>query len=154
MTREIQSLIESFVVDLRNVVREEVRDEMMASLSGKPGARTVRTSLSTLNSGVGLIKRARRKGPIQLCPVPGCKNPAAPVFGMVCANHKSLPKATIKKFREARRAAKDKGGKVIPIRAGMKKTKQRAKKVVAKKVSAKKTTAKKKTHVEKVPAAA
>lgn len=45
----------------------------------------------------------RRKGPIQLCPVPNCKNRAAPVFGMVCAKHKDLPKATIKKYREARR---------------------------------------------------
>ena len=50
------------------------------------------------------VKKARRKGPIQLCPVPGCKNPAAPVFGMVCAKHKDLPKAKIRKFREARKA--------------------------------------------------
>jgi len=50
-----------------------------------------------------------RRRPKQLCPVPGCNNPAAPVFGMVCAKHKDVPKATIKKYREARRAAKDKG---------------------------------------------
>jgi hypothetical protein len=49
-----------------------------------------------------------RRRPKQLCPVPGCNNPAAPVFGMVCAKHKDVPKATIKKYREARRAAKDK----------------------------------------------
>jgi len=30
------------------------------------------------------------------------------VFGMVCAKHKDLPKAEIKKYREARRAAKAK----------------------------------------------
>jgi hypothetical protein len=29
---------------------------------------------------------------------------------MVCAKHKDVAKATIKKYREARRAAKDKGG--------------------------------------------
>jgi hypothetical protein len=44
--------------------------------------------------------------PTQLCPVPGCKNPAAPVFGMVCAEHKDVAKAKIKKYREARRATK------------------------------------------------
>ena len=60
--------------------------------------------LSSFTNG----KRPRRKGPKQLCPVPGCKNPAAPVFGMVCAKHKDVPKAQIKKYREARRAKKQK----------------------------------------------
>jgi hypothetical protein len=36
--------------------------------------------------------------------VPGCKNPAAPIFGMVCAKHKNVAKAKIKKFRAARKA--------------------------------------------------
>lgn len=48
----------------------------------------------------------RRKGPIQLCPVPGCKERAAPVFGMVCAGHKDVPKAKIAAYRAARRAGK------------------------------------------------
>ena len=51
-------------------------------------------------------KTARKKGPIQLCPVPRCKNRAAPVFGMVCSDHKGIAKATIKKYREARKAKK------------------------------------------------
>jgi hypothetical protein len=51
-------------------------------------------------------KKARKKMPPQLCPVPGCKNKAAPVFGMVCAKHKDVPKAKIKKYREARKAKK------------------------------------------------
>jgi hypothetical protein len=50
--------------------------------------------------------RPRRKLPRQLCPVPGCKNPAAPVFGMVCSAHKDVPKRQIAKYREARRAKK------------------------------------------------
>jgi hypothetical protein len=63
-------------------------------------------------SAVSAAARAqRRKGPIQLCPVPGCTNRAAPVFGMVCSKHKDLPKATIKKYREARRARKASGKK-------------------------------------------
>ena len=49
-----------------------------------------------------------RARPKQLCPVPGCHNPAAPVFGMVCAKHKDVPKAKIKQYRAARRAAKAK----------------------------------------------
>ena len=57
------------------------------------------------------IKKAFRRRAKQLCPVPGCTNPAAPVFGMVCAKHKDVPKAQIKKYRETRRAAKQKGRK-------------------------------------------
>jgi hypothetical protein len=38
--------------------------------------------------------------------VPYCRDVAAPVFGMVCAKHKDLPKAKIKAYREARRAKK------------------------------------------------
>lgn len=42
----------------------------------------------------------RRK---QLCPVPGCENAAAPIFGMTCREHKDLPTAVIKKYRAERR---------------------------------------------------
>ena len=49
-------------------------------------------------------RQPRKKRAKQLCPVPGCKNPAAPVFGMVCSKHKDIPKAKIKEYREARRA--------------------------------------------------
>jgi len=51
-------------------------------------------------------RKPRRKGPRQLCPVPGCRNPAAPVFGMLCTEHKDVSKRKIKQYREARRAAK------------------------------------------------
>jgi hypothetical protein len=51
-------------------------------------------------------KLMRRKGPIQLCPVPRCKERAAPVFGMLCAKHKSTPKKLVAKYRAARRARK------------------------------------------------
>lgn len=55
-------------------------------------------------------KPAKKRAPHkkQLCPVPGCKNPAAPVFGMVCADHKGVAKSKIKQYREERRAKKDK----------------------------------------------
>jgi hypothetical protein len=33
----------------------------------------------------------------------GSKNPAAPVFGMVCKEHKNVATSKIKKYREARR---------------------------------------------------
>ncbi len=52
------------------------------------------------------VPQPRRKHVIQLCPSPGCKRAAAPVFGMVCAAHKSAPKATVRAWRAARRARK------------------------------------------------
>jgi hypothetical protein len=52
------------------------------------------------------IAKARKKMPPQFCPVPGCKNKAAPIFGIVCSDHKGLKKSLIKKYRETRKAEK------------------------------------------------
>ena len=75
---------------------------------GRPPGRPRTATVLALATGA---VRKRRKAPIQLCPVPGCTNRAAPVFGMVCAKHKDLPKVEIRKYREARRArrTKDRG---------------------------------------------
>jgi hypothetical protein len=43
-------------------------------------------------------KRAGRK---PLCPLPGCKSPAA--FGMACAEHKDVPTAVLAKYDAERR---------------------------------------------------
>jgi len=96
----LQEVVQQFVDRLSSMIESEVvtraREAALNALDGR-GSVAVRG---------GVIIRKRRKGPIQLCPVPGCQNRAAPVFGMVCAKHKDLPKATIKKYREARRAKK------------------------------------------------
>ena len=87
---------------------------------GRPPGR--RSAVLALAGTVG-VGRKRRKAPIQLCPVPGCSNRAAPVFGMVCAKHKDLPKSEIRKFREARRAQRDKTkgrGSAAKAKAGSK----------------------------------
>jgi hypothetical protein len=86
-------------------------------------------------------KKPRKKAPKQLCPVPGCKNPAAPVFGMVCADHKGVPKTKIKKYRLARRAQKQNG--VAAASDGVKKKARGAGKA-RKARKAKKTTTRKK----------
>lgn len=67
------------------------------------GALRARSSKGKITT-LATTKKSRRKGPIQLCPVPKCSGRAAPVFGMVCAKHKGVSKAQIKKYREARRA--------------------------------------------------
>ncbi len=97
---DVRSLVEEFASKLAIIVEqqalERTRDLLGRSLGG--GDRRNMTAWS----GV----RRRRKLPRQLCPVPGCKNTAAPVFGMVCSKHKDVSKAQIAKYREARRAKK------------------------------------------------
>jgi hypothetical protein len=96
----LQTLIESEVIDrARGAVLVAMGIPAPKRMGRPPRAATASPSVAT----------ARKKPPLQLCPVPGCKNAAAPIFGMVCAKHKDLPKATIKKYREARRAKKLKG---------------------------------------------
>ncbi len=104
----IRTLIEDFTNQLSSLLEQNALDRARAAVeSALGGARPGRpakvgSAIKLLSIGNG---QPRAK---QLCPVPGCKNPAAPVFGMVCAKHKDLPKAKIAKFREARRAKKQK----------------------------------------------
>jgi hypothetical protein len=87
---DLRELVSGFTDTLTKFVEAQVIERARTAIDSALGANGVRP-------------RARRKGPIQLCPVPGCKNRAAPVFGMVCSEHKGLPKAKIKKYRDARR---------------------------------------------------
>lgn len=109
---EIQDVVQEFVTKLASLIEQDAvsraRDVVLGALGGRAAAGVRgagRPSAAVAVIGV----RKRRKGPIQLCPVPGCSNRAAPVFGMVCSKHKDLPKAQIKKYREARREQKQKG---------------------------------------------
>jgi len=94
---DIRSLVKEFTDKLRLIIEDEViaraRDEV-DHVMGRAGGHVAAGS--------------RRKAPPQLCPVPGCKNRAAPALGMVCAEHRDVPKAKIQKYREARRARKQK----------------------------------------------
>jgi hypothetical protein len=96
-------------------------------------------------SGPDGMKKARKKLPPQFCPVPGCKNKAAPVFGMVCAQHKDVAKSKIKKYREERKAqkhGKTKQGKPAGKPAGKKTARKSVVRAGAKKTPGKKVRAK------------
>jgi hypothetical protein len=106
MDNQIRTLVANFTEQLATLVEGQALDRARTAVEGALGGdrrgpgRPARV-VTLLPSG-----RPRKKAPRQLCPVPGCKNPAAPVFGMVCAKHKDITKAKIKAFREARRAKK------------------------------------------------
>jgi hypothetical protein len=95
----IQSLVEDFTNQLSSLLERDALDRARAVVESALGG-------SRAAVGAKMLSGARR--PKQLCPVPGCKNPAAPVFGMVCAKHKDISKSQIAKYRDARRAKKQK----------------------------------------------
>jgi hypothetical protein len=105
----LRTLTESFVTRLAIVVEQETIARARATVESALGIRRPGRPAKVLS--LTLSGRPRKKPPKQLCPVTACKNPAAPVYGMVCAQHKNLPKAKIKKYRALRRAKKEKAKK-------------------------------------------
>ena len=117
----VRSLIEDFTNQLAAALEGQAMERARLAVESAFGVK--RPGSPPKVSPIAAGKKPRKKAPRQLCPVPGCKNPAAPVFGMVCAKHKDVAKAKIKKYREARKAKKL-GIKMV------KAPKRRAKKVV------------------------
>lgn len=123
----IRSIVDDFAKQLNALIETQVvtraRDAVAAALGGAsgkrgPGRPPKLVSLALASAPlVNGAKKRRKKAPPQLCPVPGCKNRAAPIFGMVCSDHKDVSKTKIKQYREARRAKKSGS----PKKAGSKK---------------------------------
>jgi hypothetical protein len=105
----INSLTEAFARELSSLVEQAAAARIQSAILGgfgAPAGRRPGRPPKGAAAALPVFSAPRKKAPKQLCPVPGCKNPAAPVFGMVCSKHKDIPKAKIKKYREDRRAAK------------------------------------------------
>jgi hypothetical protein len=102
----VRSLIEDFANRLTAVLDGQAMERARHAVESALGIR--RPGRPAKISPLAIGKKARKKPPKQFCPVPGCKNAAAPVFGMVCAKHKEVAKTKIKKYREARKARKHK----------------------------------------------
>jgi hypothetical protein len=107
---DIKTIVDDFARRLSAIIdqqaTERARATVLAAFGGPPRRGPGRPPKAAADATTPAAKKSRKKPPRQLCPVPGCTNPAAPVFGMVCAKHKDLPKAKIQKYREARRATK------------------------------------------------
>jgi hypothetical protein len=119
MTTEIQKLTTKFVNDLEQFTVQSINARLQDVLriglvQVEPKARDAAAKglrSTPIESAQDFVarKRARaqrRKGPVQICPIKNCTNRAAPIYHMVCAKHKDLPKSKIKAARDARRAAK------------------------------------------------
>jgi len=141
--KRIETLLEAQSMER---AKAEILGAFGIGTSRKPG-RPAKRSAALASVSTPVTAKARKKMPPQFCPVPGCKNKAAPIFGMVCAKHKDVPKALIKRYREERRAKKDgvKPAKSTPTK--------RAKRV-AKKVKRGRPVAKKKAPPPRAASAA
>jgi hypothetical protein len=109
MVNELEKLVSDFAGRLTSVIEGEALEKARRNVLAAFGVGAPRPVGRPPKARSTVTTKARKKPPLQLCPVPGCRNPAAPVFGMVCAKHKDVPKAKIKAYREARRAKKAKG---------------------------------------------
>ena len=108
----VAALVSDFVDQLTRAIEAEAmsraREAVLAAVGGGGGGKRGPGRVA-VEGGRGPGRpagRPRKKPPIQYCPVPGCKNRAAPVFGMVCGEHRKVPKALIKKYRAERKAEK------------------------------------------------
>lgn len=128
MDTQIATLTDRFTTSVLSFVDSavdtKVRDILTAALGGSKPAKTKKKSLSMSevlmrlhNSDKAEAKKMKRTGqygltrkkmPVQLCPVPGCKDNAAPIFGMLCTKHKNTTAKLVHKYREARKEMKAK----------------------------------------------
>ncbi len=99
----ITAIVESFTNQITSAVEASVVDRIQAALAGAFGTPQRRGPGRPSRQTVASKAAAGESKPKQLCPVPGCKNVAAPIFGMVCKDHRNVAKSKIAKYREARR---------------------------------------------------
>ena len=134
----ITAIVETFAKQITAAVEASMADRIQATLAGVFGAPPKRGPDRPLKQSVAGVAHVAQKPagkqprPKQLCPVPGCKNVAAPVFGMVCKDHKNVAKSKIKKYREERK------GKVVPVSAAKPATAKKAKTATPKAARARK----------------
>lgn len=106
----LAALVDNFVRQLVAAVDATMAQRIQSALAGAFGAAPRRGPGRPPKNSVhwaplALSPEPKRR-PKQLCPVPGCKNAAAPVFGMVCKEHRDMPKAKVRQYRDKRRKAK------------------------------------------------
>lgn len=114
MDNNLQFLVDSFVKQVIATVEAAAARRVQAAVTAVLGAgsglalpkRRGRPPKPTQFLAPAVVSAPIKRRPKQLCPVPGCTGLAAPVFGMVCAEHKGVAKSLIKKYRAQRRAAK------------------------------------------------
>jgi hypothetical protein len=106
----ITAIVETFVSQITTAMEASMVDRVQAAIVGTFGAppkrgpgRRPKQAVAGSAPVVATRSAGKKTRPKQLCPVPGCKNVAAPVFGMVCKDHKNVAKSQIAKYRAERK---------------------------------------------------
>jgi hypothetical protein len=139
----ITAIVETFAIQIAAAVEASMVNRLQAAIAAAFGApqkrgpgRPPKKAVASV-APVAARSAGKKTRPKQLCPVPGCKNVAAPIFGMVCKDHKNVAKrarklqgqylGALKSLAGADRAkvkavAKDKGvAEAVKLALGMKK---------------------------------
>jgi hypothetical protein len=103
---DIRTIIDTFVSQLVAVVEADSALRMQQVVAAVFSGELSASPFAGSTRAPGGAKAPGRRRSKRLCPVPGCTGVAAPVFGMVCAKHKDMPKAKIAEYRAQRRASK------------------------------------------------
>lgn len=110
----LQEILQGFVLQMTGYIETETKQRLQSQfaaflgLNGTPKRRGRPPQSAIALPAAGRIAKARAR---QICPVPGCKNTAAAVFGMVCKAHKDVPKSKIKQYRAKLKAEREKSKK-------------------------------------------
>jgi hypothetical protein len=110
---DLKVVVEEFAERIQGLLEAQAIAKAQAEILGafgmgpprKPG-RPPKTAVAIATAAAPGAAKVRKKMPPQYCPVPYCRNVAAPIFGMVCAKHKDVPKKLIARYREERRSKK------------------------------------------------
>jgi hypothetical protein len=130
---DLTAIVEEFASRIQSLLEAQSMERAKAEILGalgmgaprKPGRPSKAALVALTVAPAVAVKASRRKLPPQYCPVPYCRNLAAPAFGMVCSKHRDVSKAKIKEYREARRAKKE--GVKLATKAPPKRAKRVAK---------------------------
>jgi len=115
----ITTIVETFISQITAAVESAAAQRIQAAIAGAFGAPQQRgpgrPAKQAVAPAAGVAGKKTR--PKQFCPVPGCKNVAAPVFGMVCKDHKNVAKSKIAKYRAERMGKSSPASAAKPVTA-------------------------------------
>jgi hypothetical protein len=148
---DLKGVVEEFAGHIVSLLEAQATAKAQAEILGafgmgaprRPG-RPPKTAAAIAPAATPVATKTRRKLPPQFCPVPYCRNVAAPIFGMVCSKHKDVPKKLIARYREERRSKK------LGIKSAKKTPMKRSKRVAKKATRSTPTVAKKAPMAKKV----
>ena len=106
----ITAIVKTFAIQITAAVEASMADRLQAAIAGVFGAPPKRgpgRPPKQAVAGVAPVSArfaAKKTRPKQFCPVPGCKNTAAPIFGMVCKDHKNVAKPRSRSIGKSERS--------------------------------------------------